>query len=150
MSLKINRFTRTTLAVGILGFTLTACDDEFSLTKLGNKIDRPPSAIAGETDTRPPADQNGVITYPNYQVAVARDGDTVATVASRVGISADRLARYNGLKTDTRQRPVQRARRPSRRRTSSPHRALRRNRLHDCTQLQCFGNRTGLMERPWT
>jgi len=102
MSLKINRFTRTTLAVGILGFTLTACDDEFSLTKLGNKIDRPPSAIAGETDKRPPADENGVITYPNYQVAVARDGDTVATVASRVGISADRLARYNGLKTDTR------------------------------------------------
>jgi len=102
MSLKTNRFTKTTLTLGILGLTLTACDDQFSLTKLGNQIDRPPSAIAAETDARPPADANGVITYPNYQVAVARDGDTVAKVASRVGISADRLARYNGLKTDTR------------------------------------------------
>jgi murein DD-endopeptidase MepM/ murein hydrolase activator NlpD len=100
MSLKLNKFTRTTLAVSALGFTLTACDDEFSLGKIGDKIDRPPTAINAQTDDRPPADANGVITYPHYQVAVGRRGDTVTSVADRVGISADRLARYNGLKAD--------------------------------------------------
>ena len=104
MSLKLNKFTRTTLAVSALGLTLTACDDEFTLGKLGDKIDRPPTAIAAQTDERPPADANGVITYPHYQVAVGRKGDTVTTVADRVGISADRLARYNGLPADA---PVQ-------------------------------------------
>lgn len=102
MSLKLNKFTRSTLALSAVGFTLTACDGDVTLGKLGDKIDRPPTAIATQTDERPPADANGVITYPNYQVAVARDGDTVATVANRVGISADRLARYNGLSPETR------------------------------------------------
>ena len=104
MSLKLNKITRTTLVVSALALTLTACDDEFTLGKLGDKIDRPPTAIAAQTDERPPADANGVITYPHYQVAVGQSGDTVATVADRVGISADRLARYNGLPADA---PVQ-------------------------------------------
>lgn len=102
MSLKFNKITRTTLAVSALGLTLTACDDGFTLGQLGDKIDRPPTAISAQTDERPPADANGVITYPTYQVAVAQNGDTVASVADRVGISADRLARYNGLSSDTR------------------------------------------------
>jgi murein DD-endopeptidase MepM/ murein hydrolase activator NlpD len=104
MSLKLNKITRTTLAVSALGFTLTACDDGFTLGQLGDKIDRPPTAIAAKTDDRPPADANGVITYPHYQVAVGRKGDTVSSVADRVGISADRLARYNGLSASA---PVQ-------------------------------------------
>ncbi len=49
------------------------------------------------TEDKPNADARGVISYPGYQVAVARRGDTVASVASRVGISADELARYNAL-----------------------------------------------------
>ena len=110
MSLKLNKFTRTTLAVSALGLTLTACDDEFTLGKLGDKIDRPPTAIAAQTDERPPADANGVITYPHYQVAVGRKGDTVTTVADRVGISADRLARHNGLPADP---PVQNGEMPA-------------------------------------
>ncbi len=105
MSLKFKKITRTTLAVTALGLTLTACDDNFSLGALGDKIDRPPSAVAANTDERPPADENGVITYPHYQVAVAQKGDTVVTVADRVGISADRLARYNGLNPDARVQP---------------------------------------------
>ncbi len=39
----------------------------------------------------------GVISYPGYQVAVARRGDTVASVAARVGVGADELARYNAI-----------------------------------------------------
>lgn len=50
------------------------------------------------TDPRPAADANGVLSYPTYQAAVAQRGDTVASVAARVGLPADQLAQYNGLK----------------------------------------------------
>ncbi len=46
---------------------------------------------------RPGADARGVISYPGYQVAVARRGDTVDSVAARVGLSAPELASYNAL-----------------------------------------------------
>lgn len=46
---------------------------------------------------RPTPDSRGVISYPNYQVAVARRGDTLADVADRVGASATQLASYNGI-----------------------------------------------------
>jgi len=47
---------------------------------------------------RPTPDARGVITYDSYQVAVARRADTVATVAQRVGIDAEELARFNGIR----------------------------------------------------
>ena len=50
-------------------------------------------------------DSRGVITYATYQVAVARDGDTLASVASRVGTSTDELARRNALPADYILRP---------------------------------------------
>ncbi len=54
------------------------------------------------TDPRPATDANGVLSYPSYQAAVAQRGDTVASVAARVGLPADQVAQYNGLKpTDT-------------------------------------------------
>lgn len=49
------------------------------------------------TERRPNPDNRGVISYPGYQVAVARRGDTVASVAARVGLGADDLARYNAV-----------------------------------------------------
>lgn len=49
------------------------------------------------TERRPKADARGVISYPGYQVAVARRGDTVASVAGRVGLDATELARYNAI-----------------------------------------------------
>lgn len=49
------------------------------------------------TQNRPSPDNRGVISYPGYQVAVARRGDTVASVAARVGLGPDELARYNAL-----------------------------------------------------
>lgn len=55
-------------------------------------------AVEGASDARPNADARGVISYPGYQVAVAQRGDTVASIASRVGVSADELARYNALR----------------------------------------------------
>lgn len=49
------------------------------------------------TEPRPRPDNRGLISYPGYQVAVARTGDTVGDVAGRVGLSADELATYNGI-----------------------------------------------------
>ena len=57
-------------------------------------------AALDTSDARPNADQRGVISYPGYQVAEARRGDTVASMAARVGISADELARYNALRPE--------------------------------------------------
>ncbi len=42
-------------------------------------------------------DSRGVITYASYQVIVTRDGDTMASAAQRVGISAEELAQRNAL-----------------------------------------------------
>ncbi len=50
------------------------------------------------TDPRPQADGNGVISYPGYQVVVARRGDTVTSVAQRLGVDAGQLASYNALR----------------------------------------------------
>ncbi len=54
-------------------------------------------AVQNATANRPTPDARGVITYPNYQVAVAQRGDTVNDVAARVGLPAAELARFNGL-----------------------------------------------------
>ncbi len=50
---------------------------------------------------RPVPDERGILKYPNYEVAVARRGDTVGSVAERVGVNPAELARYNGLNTNT-------------------------------------------------
>ncbi|MFD1882972.1 LysM peptidoglycan-binding domain-containing protein [Paracoccus pacificus] len=42
-------------------------------------------------------DQRGVISYPGYQVAVARNGDTVSSIAARLGLNAGQLASYNAI-----------------------------------------------------
>ncbi|WP_171237700.1 M23 family metallopeptidase [Ruegeria sp. HKCCA5763] len=56
-------------------------------------------AALSATTSRPKPDSRGVITYPNYQVVVARRGDTVRDVAARVGLPEEELSRFNGLQT---------------------------------------------------
>lgn len=88
-------------AVGLMAaLLLSACvkapDLDWDLRSAGTGLNT--SAAAREAGPRPAADANGVISYPGYQVAVARRGDTVAAVASRVGLQADALAKYNALR----------------------------------------------------
>lgn len=86
--------------------TLAACGGQqfdFDLRDLGNGFDTS-NAVQNATVARPNADARGVITYPNYQVALARQGDTVADVAGRIGLNEAELARHNGLSADTRLR----------------------------------------------
>lgn len=49
------------------------------------------------TADRPRPDGRGVISYTGYQVAIARRGDSVTSVAERLDISPGELARYNAL-----------------------------------------------------
>ena len=90
--------------VGLIGIALalTACTPRPQAAKppVVNKGTptspaNPPTAL----DNRPvsPADGNGVITYDGYQSVVARQGDTVAALAERVGLSASALGSYNGM-----------------------------------------------------
>ncbi|WP_420878599.1 LysM peptidoglycan-binding domain-containing protein [Rhodobacter capsulatus] len=58
-------------------------------------------AVRQATADRPAPDARGVISYPNYQVAVARQGDSVGSIASRLGLDAAELARYNALAPNT-------------------------------------------------
>jgi len=81
-------------ALSVLG----ACDGGFEFDMRGNMGGLDTSGAAAQVAARKPqADARGVISYPNYQVAIARRGDTVSGVAARVGIDAQELARYNGL-----------------------------------------------------
>ena len=84
---------------------LTACDNsaggglglDWDLRSGGGALDTSGAALQVSAN-RPGANDQGVLNYPNYQVAVARRGDTVASVASRVGIGADELASFNALR----------------------------------------------------
>lgn len=49
------------------------------------------------TAARPVPDANGVLSYPGYQMARARRGETVAGVAGRLGLNPAELARVNAL-----------------------------------------------------
>ncbi|MFN6979635.1 MAG: LysM peptidoglycan-binding domain-containing protein, partial [Gemmobacter sp.] len=57
-------------------------------------------AARSATVPRPRGDDRGVISYPGYQVVVARRGDTVRTVAGRIGVGADALASRNAIQPD--------------------------------------------------
>ncbi|PTW47155.1 LysM peptidoglycan-binding domain-containing M23 family metallopeptidase [Rhodovulum kholense] len=92
------RFPARLLALG-LGMTLVAgCESgwDYDFRNLGNNPE-PPRV---EAAPRPEPDQRGVISYPTYQVAVARRGDRLSDVAARVGLPASELASYNGISAD--------------------------------------------------
>ncbi len=61
-------------------------------------------AVQGVLLKRPKPDARGIITYSNYQVAIARFGDTLDTLATRIGVDAESLANYNEMKTSERLR----------------------------------------------
>jgi murein DD-endopeptidase MepM/ murein hydrolase activator NlpD len=98
-------FRSSGLRVILLGTalaTLGACNQQFDmdLRKYGGGLDTSGAAMAA-TAPRPAPDNRGVISYPNYQVALAQRGDRIGDVAARVGLPTDELARYNGIPADT-------------------------------------------------
>ncbi|KUJ82006.1 LysM peptidoglycan-binding domain-containing M23 family metallopeptidase [Ruegeria profundi] len=78
---------------------LAGCDGPLDYDLRGNVGGFSTSdAAQAATANRPAPDARGVISYPTYQVIVARRGDTVADVAARVGLPEGELASFNGLK----------------------------------------------------
>lgn len=78
---------------------LSACSNtmDWDMRHIGkNGLDTSEAARNASTE-RPKPDDRGVISYPNYQVALAQRGDTVSSVASRIGLPAAELAQYNAL-----------------------------------------------------
>ncbi|MCV2891854.1 peptidoglycan DD-metalloendopeptidase family protein [Lentibacter sp. XHP0401] len=91
------RLLAATAAIALIA----GCDRPLDLDlrgKLGSGADTS-AAARGATTSRPRPDDRGIISYPNYQVAVAKRGDTLATLAARIGADANELARYNGIQT---------------------------------------------------
>jgi lipoprotein NlpD len=81
---------------------LSACQEtalDWDLRDLGgNTLDT--TASIQRIPIRPEPDARGVISYPTYQVAVARRGDTVRTIAERLSIDPVTLGKYNGISPD--------------------------------------------------
>ncbi len=93
---------RRVLLAGSSAFVLAACDGQpldFDLRGLNGGFSTA-EAATGPLANRPAADDRGVISYPNYQVAIARRGDTLRSVANRVGADPAKVARYNGIGAD--------------------------------------------------
>ncbi|MFO7758113.1 MAG: LysM peptidoglycan-binding domain-containing M23 family metallopeptidase [Roseovarius sp.] len=90
------------LALGAsLGLAVAACDrpvDTDLRGAFGNAPSTTQAARGAEAD-RPEPDDRGIISYPGYQVAIARRGDTLTRLATRIGANAEELARYNGIQT---------------------------------------------------
>ncbi len=96
------RGPRLALLAGGSALFLSACAEQpldFDLRGLNGGFSTA-EAASGAVASRPQPDARGVISYPNYQVAVAQRGDTLIDVAERVGLDAAELARYNGIEPD--------------------------------------------------
>lgn len=97
---NLSRTFRALMLTGTAIGLLAACDRPLDFDMRGNFGNTLDTAEAARQPVanRPAPDARGVISYPNYQVAVARRGDTVTDVASRIGVDANELARFNGVR----------------------------------------------------
>jgi murein DD-endopeptidase MepM/ murein hydrolase activator NlpD len=97
--------TRTTGLVSALALVslLGGCAEKgFDLDlrgKIGGTVDTSEAALKAAQKRQKP-DARGVISYPTYKVAIARRGDSVATLAQRIGVSPTELASFNSLKVN--------------------------------------------------
>ncbi|MCA3441901.1 MAG: peptidoglycan DD-metalloendopeptidase family protein [Rhodobacter sp.] len=90
------------LSLGAAFGAISACSDNTALIDWDLRPDgagafSTADAARRATAARPEPDANGVISYPGYQVAVARQGDTVSSVAARTGMDPAELATYNAM-----------------------------------------------------
>ncbi|WP_254694225.1 peptidoglycan DD-metalloendopeptidase family protein [Sulfitobacter sp. SK012] len=92
---------RLSLFAGASCVLLTACGQplDVDLRGISGGFSTAEAAVA-PVGERPEPDNRGVISYPNYQVAVARKGDTLTDVARRVGADPTKVALYNGIAPD--------------------------------------------------
>lgn len=90
---------RRVLMTGVAAATLAACADlDFDVRDVGDGFDT--TSAVQDLPGRPSPDDRGVISYPNYQVVVARQDDTIRGIAIRLGQDPNALAEYNGIAPD--------------------------------------------------
>ena len=90
---------RASLVLGVSAFALAGCLDTGNLdwdlrAGRGDTSD----AARQATAAAPTPDGNGIISYPDYQMATARRGETVGSMAGRLGMTPEELARTNALR----------------------------------------------------
>lgn len=93
----MNYARKSALIATLSAIALTGCTDTsgFDFDFRRNQYNTADAALKA-TEARPKPDDKGIINYPTYQVAVARRGDTLRSLANRIGMDADALAKYNG------------------------------------------------------
>lgn len=90
---------RRVMMTGVALIALAACEDfDFDVRDVGNGFDT--TSALQRMPGRPRPDDRGVISYPNYQVVVARRDDTIRGIAIRLGLDANELAAFNGIQPD--------------------------------------------------
>jgi murein DD-endopeptidase MepM/ murein hydrolase activator NlpD len=94
----LGRF-RITLGLGASALALSACVNTGNLDwDLRGNGSETSAAARQATAAVPTPDANGVLSYPDYQLAKAQRGETVASMASRLGLNAGQLAQTNALR----------------------------------------------------
>ncbi len=97
----LRRPRATPALVGVALLVLGACEQPLDYDLRGGFGGfSTANAAANATTARPRPDARGVISYPTYQVAVVRRGETASDVAGRLGVNGDQLASYNGVGPD--------------------------------------------------
>jgi murein DD-endopeptidase MepM/ murein hydrolase activator NlpD len=90
---------RATLVLGASALALSGCintgDLDWDLRQGSGDTSQ---AARQATAAAPTPDGNGVISYPDYQLAEAQRGETVASMAGRLGVPPEALARENALR----------------------------------------------------
>jgi murein DD-endopeptidase MepM/ murein hydrolase activator NlpD len=93
------RSLRATLVLGASALALSGCINTSALDwDLRDGASDTSAAARQATAAAPLPDGNGIISYPDYQMATAQRGDTVASMAGRLGVRADDLAAKNALR----------------------------------------------------
>lgn len=106
-SRPLTRTATGRLMAAVAGLALLAgCSEPLDFDLRGNLGGFSTAEAARGTTTahRPQPDTRGIISYPSYQVAVARRGDAVSDVANRIGMAPSELARFNGVQPQDRLR----------------------------------------------
>lgn len=85
--------------MGASALALAGCMDTGNLDwDLRNGRGDTSDAARQATAAAPTPDANGIISYPDYQLATARRDETVASMAGRLGMAPEELARTNALR----------------------------------------------------
>lgn len=97
--MRFSNRSATLLASAAL-LVLGACSTPLDFDLRGGDSLNTADAARNATAPRPEPDDRGIISYPGYQVAVAQRGDTLSSLAARIGANPQSLARFNGINID--------------------------------------------------